>query len=446
MELNEVLRRIFGQHWQLIVILLVYGVGVGAALQIGKPPSYTASARVVLDTPDPETRAESAAIADTAKAIATSPSQVADALAKAHVTGRDPVQIAEHRVAVRALGSSGVFELSVSDKDPEAAVIVANALAAQVISARLAVTQGQAKEALDDLDQQITDVNERISYLGAIITSLGEQLAAAPAPGPAESLRARRDQALSTRAHLEDLNATLETRRVSLLSDDSLRPKPTIISRAISPAHADSSGLVPDLVLGALLGLVLGVGLAGLIETLRPTFVGGDALARELHAPLLGTLAAKPDEEAALDHVAEVVGRLQLAADAAALRKVALVAAEPEMDMGPLAERLEAIALGRLANGHAPDPERPFREQSRVSIMAARSGSALQVQPLELRTGSLSNGSRLGLVVVLPSTARKTELLKAEHLLATGNLPLLGLITYPRARTGLRPHWLRAQS
>jgi len=110
MELHEAARRIVGQHWRLILFLL--GAGL-AAVHSGGARTYTASTRLVLDTQDPKTRAESIAIADTAAAIATSPAQVEGALRDAHVAGRDSVKLAKNHVSLRGLGASGVLELSV---------------------------------------------------------------------------------------------------------------------------------------------------------------------------------------------------------------------------------------------------------------------------------------------------------------------------------------------
>ena len=41
-----------------------------------------------------------------------------------------------------------------------------------------------------------------------------------------------------------------------------------------------------------MLGLILGIALAAVLEVLRPSVVGSEALARELHVPVLGKLSA----------------------------------------------------------------------------------------------------------------------------------------------------------
>ena len=123
MEINEAGRRIVGEHWRLILLFLLAGL-IGAYLLVGGSRSYTATARLVLNTPDPTDRASAIAIADTGNALATSPAEVTRALRAAHVSGRDGTTVAKH-VSVRGLGTSGVLQLSVTDKVPRVATAVA---------------------------------------------------------------------------------------------------------------------------------------------------------------------------------------------------------------------------------------------------------------------------------------------------------------------------------
>jgi capsular polysaccharide biosynthesis protein len=445
MELNEAVRRILGVHWRLVVFFVTFGIGVAAVLHVTDVRMYTASARMVLDTQDPQSRAESVAIVDTARAIATSPADVSDALSAAHVSGRDAVQVAEHRVSVRGLGSSGVFQLSVSDRDPLTAAAIANTLAAQVIRARLSVTEGQARQILTDLGRKIDDLSARISYTDARIESLNQRIAGSSDPETVSSLRRERDDASRLSDFLGQQRAGLEAQRTSVLSD-SLRPKPTIISRAERPTRADSSGLLPDVILGALLGLILGVGVAGIIETFRPTLVGAEALAREFRAPLLGTLTGQPDAGEAFQDGTAIAMRLRLAAEAASLRGVGLVPIGPHANVGSLAERLDAVSFQEASAVEAAEPglAKPFEAavagrlgRAAAGTLTGRSPLPVRIRPFEGQNASLSNGSGggTGLVLVVPSIVKKTELAEAGHLLTVSRLPLLGLITYARPRT-----------
>src|SRR3982750_4728248 len=100
MELTDAARRILRQHWVLIAVCVALGV-VAAAIHAHEPSMYTASTRLVIGTDDPKSRTEAGPSADTGKAIATSLTQVRRALEDAHVTDRNPVDVAKKHVFVR---------------------------------------------------------------------------------------------------------------------------------------------------------------------------------------------------------------------------------------------------------------------------------------------------------------------------------------------------------
>jgi hypothetical protein len=168
------------------------------------------------------------------------------------------------------------------------------------------------------------------------------------------------------------------------------------------PASPDRSSLIPDTALGALLGLILGVGLAALIETLRPTLVGREVLARELNTPVLGTVT-EPTDAGPTAGGDDIAGRLHLAAATAGVGKVALVPAKPGLDVEHIARGLDA---------------------------------PLKVEPFDARTSGGLNGSRSGLVLISPTTLRREELDQVVHLLRVSPGPLLGLVAYEPVGTG----------
>ena len=423
MELNDALRRVFGQHRALILWATVLGILLAALMHMGDSQTYTASTRFALDTEDPETLAESASFADTAMAIATRPIQVKEAIARARVKGRDPGRVADGRVSIRALGSSGVLQLSVSDPDPRAAAAMSNALAERVINARLRVSSGQLRQVLSDLSQRIAEVNRRLAPIDARMDALsgGGELTAVPGdPATAEELGGL----LAKRDRLTQQRTVLESERIRALSTDALRPAPSIISPATAPRDPDPSRRLPDMALGALLGLILGTGLAALVEALRPTLVGGDALARELDTPLIGTITDSGDPDH-VDDVVAVMGRLQLAAKTRHVESIGLVGARRGSDLDRLAERMNAVWLDSpvltAVGGHAGDAEAQGASAD-VPTPHVRLFNAQQL--------ALSNGGGMGLVLVSPPALKKSELDDVTHLLRMSPAPLVGVVTY----------------
>jgi hypothetical protein len=210
--------------------------------------------------------------------------------------------------------------------------------------------------------------------------------------------------------------------------------------------------LLQDLVLGALLGLVLGIGSAGLIETVRPTFVGGDVLARELDTPLLGALSSEPSERQRQRLVSLIAARLHLAAEGAGVHDVVLLGAGTDMELRGLAERLEAVPAEalravpddtELAPAATADAQgntltrrsAPLVEDQPRAGDGARPG--MRIRAFDIHASLVDGQNGAGIALVSPSTLAKSKLDDVRHLLNATRSPLLGLITYDG--TGLIP-------
>jgi capsular polysaccharide biosynthesis protein len=411
MELNEAGRRIFRRHWRLIALCV--GLAVAAVLLVGlvrgHGPTYTASARLVLDTQDPKSRTESGVISDWAKGVATSPGQVGMALAHANIKDRRAAEVAKNHVSVRSLGSSAVLQLSVSDRNRYRAAQLTNALAAQVIQARLAFSNGQLQQTQGDLQQRIDGLNSKIAALDVQADSLAVQLARVATAAQAGALRSQRDGLLQSRDLLVQQRSVAVSEQVSLDASLGTRPKPSIISSATVPGHADPSHLVSYLALGILLGLIVGIGSAGMIELVRPTLVGGDAIARELGIPFLGSLPREPLARAPRALHA-LRARLRLAADAAEIETVGVVPIVEQVDLAPLTGLLGGDPMARLS-----------------------------VRQLEPAATSPEMSGRLGLLAVGPSELPKEKIDEFVQFLTLTPQPVLGLLTYD-PRSANEPH------
>lgn len=440
MELNEVGRRIVGQHWRLILAFVAIGLLVAGLTNVGGKASYVASTRLALDTPDPETQAAAQAIADTAGAIATSPTQVAHALASAKVHSRNATDIAGHHVSTRSLGTSGVLELSVSDRDPRIAAAIANALARTIIRARERITRGSSEQAIATLSDRIAGLNLQMSRLDAHVESLNQRAATAISIDRANSLRAARDSLSSRRDAFAAQRSVFQSELDRLQSADALQPQAAILGWAAVPRHADSSGLSAKLVLGMLLGAILGIGTAALIETFRPTLVGGESVAREFGMPLLGTLSTAPGEPEIAKEVDRLAERLRLAAEAAHVRRVCLVVAGLGIRGDSLAEQLDAAVREQVclveADGDLPGavPRPGAWSATREPVHLPRPHAAISVRAVDFRSSPLSNGGVTGLVLVTGAAVKKPELADTAQLLRISPVPTLGLIAYGHLR------------
>ena len=415
MELGEVIGRIFGRHKKLIAALVLAGLLAGLAIHLDDAPQYSASARLVLDTSDPEDQAQSGVIADTTRAIASGPSLIRNALEKIGVR-RDATELAKRHVRVQALGSSGVMQLSVTDSDPKVAVALANAIAAAVIRIRLQVTSGEAATAVRSLDQQLTRLQQEISDLDARIDQAGG------AAGSGQLVR-RREAIAQRMSQLESERASVETTRA-------LRPRAAVLDPASPPAQQLPGRRLPDLVLGGLLGLLLGVGAAALVESLRPTLVGRTAIARGTEAPVLAELVGPPQRRGnrhgwvAAD-VAEAAMHVELVAVAAGVQQVRLMALDRQVDLSNLVQ----ILGDSLKTATVQQADMPTARRRRPGARAGLEPEAVQPE---------GDGGRIGLVLVAPTVLKMADLDPVKDFLTISGWPLLGVIVYQPLRRRAR--------
>lgn len=328
-ELREAAKRILW-HAKLLIVCTGLGFLVPFAVLHGGQPTYVASTRVLVSV----TTDGTVSVADTVAAIVTSPSQLASALLDLGLD-EDPSAFVQD-VSVRALGDSGIAELSVTDEDRVVAASLANALGT-----------------------------------GVVQVLRGTQQAIYPLP-----------------------------RILDIASASTAKEIPPMRSQ--------------DLALGALFGLVLGIGAASLIEALDPTLVGKEAIAAQLGAPVLGVLPLTPKEGSR--DLPWVRWRLGAQAAMAGVATVQLTAAGPSIDLLPISAAL-------VTNGATP-PRRLTAEA------AGKQASNLSIGILDAL--SIFPDGSAGLVVVTPGTIKRTDIESAKELLGITGWPAVGAIVYTR--------------
>lgn len=422
MDIQEILRRVGVAYWPLIIVLTAAGVVAPAAYHFNDRPVYTASVRFVVDASDPQITTQSTALADTVRAIATSPGHVAAALDTAGVR-RDATTFAQRNVRVQALGSSGVIQLDVRDVDRVAAAKIANALAQDVIATRSTISRGEATEMVASLTAQINALDARISAIDSQ-TSLPKTL-------PPEQLTGL----YSERSTLAQSRLTLASERDQINQQLALRPHGGIVDDAQPASEPDASRAPIDIVLGFLGGLVLSIVLAALLAVFRPRISGRYELEDALGALLLGdTSEWDPEDGAAL------ATKVRLAARRARVTRLHVAALEssPEADsvVRLLAHKLATESNGgvaaRDAAGYAVGSETQAGRHSRQRA----DGMPVKPQPLVVRpldltlTAKNGDGAQTGLLLVAPATVGKKNIEAEADLVALTGWPIAGIVTY----------------
>jgi capsular polysaccharide biosynthesis protein len=245
---------------------------------------------------------------------------------------------------------------------------------------------------------------------------------------------------------------SLTTHVVQVLRSSGLAqsPLPSVVGSA-SPATttAVAPSRVQDIVFGGLLGLVLGIVIAALLEAFNPTVIGKRAIADELQAPVLGVLPnldGKPTSRE-LPWV-----RWQLGAQAmrSGVGTVELTTAGPSLDLAPLSIALHRAAVrprkarsklrtgpgGNGANGTAVNGTATNGSgDGGNDLRSSRPAPKLQIRVLD-RTDkhSFHSNGAAGIVVVTPTVVKRTDMESAKELLGTTGWPAVGVIAYRRSR------------
>jgi capsular polysaccharide biosynthesis protein len=441
MELNEALHRIYGQHWRLISLAVVACIAAATVYGTRSAPAYTASTTLVLDTPDPTSSTAATAIADTAEGIARSPSEIARALTVAGIRDRDPSKLGS-QVSVAPLGTSGVLKLSVTLDKPTEATHLANSLTNEVIDTRNSVDSARINSTLASFAARISQLNRQIVRQNAVIARLTRRLGSTPAGGTSDTLQASLANVTQVRELAIQQKGTLQSEEGSLLSAAATRPEAQVISPAVLPRSPDPSVAFPDIALGALLGLVLGTGLAALLETLKPRFRGGDALARELGIPYLGSISQVVEDGSPQWRLEPVALVLRLAAQRAGVTNISLFTTNPVPYTPDIAAEMEE-AGNRDATVPTPPVEQlsadPVRYPGRdlagskdedPPFPGAYHSPTMRVRPAGVAFPAVSSRrSRDGIAVVTPISLTRPQVLGVGRLLSVMPVPVLGLIT-----------------
>jgi capsular polysaccharide biosynthesis protein len=293
MTIEDIFRRIIKAHLAIIVFCTLAPLVAVLVLQSQSSPTWVAKVRLQVLSSAPSSTTQADGLSSRVLALATTPSLVQTAVSDAHVNA-DAEQLAAHQVSAERLGESSVVELAVTDSDSADAAALVEALSKQVAQFMNEGDRDRFNNALAQLDGQISKAQ-------AHRDGLVNQLQLISGPLARENMRVRIDTAQATLSQLVDQRATM-------ILDDVSRDQVVVLDADAPTVLQQPSPLLPRAALGLLLGLVLGLTLSLLAETLRPRVAGIRALARLLHAPVLGTTK---EPVAALAHAMTLTARRQ---------------------------------------------------------------------------------------------------------------------------------------
>lgn len=417
MTIDELLHRIVRGHWLVIAVCLVLPVAIVVLLEQRVEPRYNATVRLQVSSSAPGTAFESEALGSRVIALATTPALVRDALDKADLDRADAASVARHDVSSRRLGQSTVVELSVSLGDRSDARRLVVALANQVAEFMNDANRARFADSLAAINRQLADAKD------ALLAATGRLRVPDAANRP--DLQADVDAA---QANVDQLATT----KASMLLADATRDEVVVIGGDRPEVDAAPSALVPRAALAVLLGLLLGVAAAVVLETLRPRLAGARSLARRFEAPVLGQAGQRP---------AALVNAMSMAARRQARDTVVLLGVDDRDD--DLAHRLLAKISGSAPGAPGSRPAQgsssgPHASGSAVNGTVA-SRTVHRVRFTDLTGVGPIDELGAGVVLVCSEAPRQRDVETVEDILRTTRWPVLGVVSTRGAKGGDEP-------
>lgn len=423
MTIDELLHRIVRGHWIVIAVCLVIPVAIVLLIQHRVEPRYVAMVRLQVSSAAPGSAFESEALGSRVIALATTPALVRDALGEAGLDRTDAASVARHDVSSRRLGQSTVVELSVSLGDRDDARALVAALATEVAGFMNDANRARFADSLATINRQLADAKD------ALVAATG--LLRVPDAANRPDLQADVDAAQATVDQLA-------TTKASMLLADATRDQVIVIGGDRPEVAAAPSALVPRAALAVLLGLLLGIAAAVVLETLRPRLAGARSLARRFEAPVLGQAGQRP---------AALVNAMSMSARRQARDTVVLLGVDDRDDdlAHRLLERISGPAPGVTTPRPAPGPSSgpssgptsaPHAAGSTVNGTVA-SRTVHRVRFTDLTGVGPIDELGAGVVLVCSDAPRQRDVETVEDILRTTRWPVLGVVGTRGAKRGV---------
>jgi len=291
--LSDDLRRYIALLWHWTWLLLLVTLAGGALGYINsrrQTPIYVASATMLIS--ESRTLNEYANILASERLAQTYSQLMTQQPVLEGVIERlglelDP-RLLKERVTVSVIDETQLLSVSVEDTDPLRAAQIANSLGIVFAENNQAMQAARYADSKNTLSAQLAQMDEQIRQTSTDLEALGDD---ADKQGDRDRLEA--NLALYRQIYANLLQSYESVRLAEIQSTSTV----TLVEQA-SPALRPIRPNIPQSTfLAAVVGMILGLGIIVLIETLDDTVKGPTDVMRQLGLPILGVIARFDDDE-----------------------------------------------------------------------------------------------------------------------------------------------------
>ncbi len=189
-------------------------------------------------------------------------------------------------VKIEAVTNTELIRISAENASPQRAAAIANTLATLLVEQGQKLYSGEGRSARQILQDQVTILEDQLRQDRALLVSLSTSTPRSDKNQEAaiQELTAKIDAEAQTYAML--LNQYDKARVDEAMRANSIG----IVESAIAPGAPSKPNLKMNIALGALVGLMGGIGLAFLFENLSPLIHSRDDLEKATGVPMLGRI------------------------------------------------------------------------------------------------------------------------------------------------------------
>ena len=272
------------------------GLLTGLGLYVALPPAYKASTTILLTQmpsantgPPPILKPPNAMQDD----VVMLQSRTVAELAMRDLGLRQSVQSFIAAEAVAPL-TDRALTLTVSAPSSGEAIRRANALAAEFLKYRGQQIQIQQKLQFRALGQQISQAQQRVASISGKIASVSAQPSSAGQQGTLKELRAQQRLAVNTLTGLQQAIPNYQVAKTAAVDASGILDPAASVARAPGPLGKGARIPIRYAITGLIPGLVLGLGLAVVLELGSDRLRRRDDVARALGVPVRLSVASVP--------------------------------------------------------------------------------------------------------------------------------------------------------
>ncbi|NTU70233.1 MAG: polysaccharide biosynthesis tyrosine autokinase [Coriobacteriia bacterium] len=295
MDLRDYLNVLRARKW-IVIQAIVISTLVAVVLSMLQPPTYEGSAKVLISEKDTGAALLGTLLSDSSNFERSLQTQVqlmrmrplAESAIRKLNLKTDPGSLLS-RVKVSVVGQTNIITIVVTDTDPKRAAETANALADAYVDWSRSTKRESIKAAGDEIQSRLDEARAEILVLGAKIKNLKKDENGQPI---------RNDQFTAELSIATGLYTALASQLEQLRVNEQLESGS---GRVVAEAVVDDRQVAPKPLrngaLGLVVGLILGLGMAFLVEYLDNTIKSTEEAERLYGAPVLGHIPAEHFEK-----------------------------------------------------------------------------------------------------------------------------------------------------